>query len=113
MDGWVKATAASVIAETTRPTLVVTSRLRLSRRSVTRPASGLRTIAGPNTQALATPTAVPLSVISNTAQMTARRCIQVPIWLTVWPVTKMRKSRTARDRKVPRSDRNRRVPRTP
>ena len=69
-------------------------------------------MAGPNTQALATPTAVPLSVISNTAQITASRCIHVPIWLTVWPVTKMRKSRTAMDRKVLRIARNRRVWRT-
>ena len=88
--GWVKATAASATAEATRPTLVVTSSLWLSRRSATRPAMGLRTIAGPKRHALATPTARPLSVISNTAQMTASRCIQVPIWLTVWPMTKMR-----------------------
>jgi len=63
----------------------VSSSLRLSDRSATRPAHGPRRRMGPNWAAASTPRAMPLFVILRTNSVWATSVSQLPTWETSWP----------------------------
>ena len=49
---------------------------------------------------MTSPTATPLSVMARTSRPIAIICIQVPVWLMIWPTKNSRKLRLRSERKV-------------